>query len=453
MAVVGGGMAGLVAARAVIRRGLSCVLLESSERWGGVVRTERESGFVYDAGPDSMLAQKPEGAALCRELGLGDHLVPTHAAQRTVYVLRGGRLHAMPDGMVLGVPTRLWPLALSGLFSWRGKLRMGLEPLIRRRADAVDETIASFLERRLGREAVERLGEPLLGGIHAGDPARLSVRAAFPRLAEMEQRHGSLVRGMRAASHRAAGPAFLSLAGGMGGLVDALVAQIPAAGRRTGMAATALRLDPGGLVVETSQESWRARAVVLAVPAHRAASLLSPFAPETASLLAGIPFASTATVMLGYRRVDVGHPLDGYGLVVPRTEGLRTLACSFVSTKLPGRAPEGHVLLRGFVGGIRAPEVADLDDATLVACVRDEMAGPLRLRGDPVLARVYRWPRATPQMELGHGARVAAIERALAAVPGLYLTSGGFRGAGLPDVIADAQDTAQVAADFVNGGS
>jgi oxygen-dependent protoporphyrinogen oxidase len=436
--VVGGGVAGLTAARALLRRGLSCVLLEASDRWGGVVHTDRESGFVFDAGPDSMLAQKPEGIALCRELGLHERLVPTNLQQRRVYVLRGGRLHAMPDGMVLGVPTRLWPLAASGLFSPAGKLRMALEPFVRARRDGTDESIASFVTRRLGREALERLGEPLLGGIHAGDPARLSVRAAFPRLVEMEQRHGSLLRGMRAAARHSGGTAFVSLAGGMGEMVDALVAQIPEGSRRLGVSATVAR-DGAGFAVEAGDTTWRTRALLAAVPAHRAATLLSAIAPDAAGALGGIAFASTATVMMGFRRLDVAHPLDGYGLVVPRSEGRRTLACSFVSTKLPGRAPDGHVLLRGFVGGIHAPQVLDRDDATLVQHVYDEMTPVLGLRGNPVFTRVFRWPNATPQMEVGHADRVTAIETALARVPGLYLTSGGFRGAGLPDVIADAQ--------------
>jgi oxygen-dependent protoporphyrinogen oxidase len=444
--VVGGGMAGLAAARVLVARGVSCALLEASDRWGGVVRTERVDGFLYDAGPDSILAQKPEAVGLVREVGLGERLVSTNPREKTVYVLRRGRLHAMPEGMVLGVPTRLWPMAFSGLFSWPGKLRMAFEPLVGRRTEAGDESIASFLERRLGREAAERIGDPLLGGIHAGDPARLSLRATFPRLVEMEQRHGSLVKGMRAAARQAkgGGAGFLSLAGGLGELVDAVAGSLPAGVAFKNAPVTSVGRDGSGFVVESPAGMWRTRALLLAVPTHRAATLLAPLAPEASTLLAGIPFVSTATVMLGFRRADVGHPLDGYGLVVPRTEGLRTLACSFVSTKLPGRAPEGHVLLRGFVGGVRAPDVLTHDDATLVRGVCEEMARPLSLRGEPVLARVHRWPNATPQMEVGHAERVAAIERALEAAPGLYLSSGGFRGAGLPDVIADAQRTAEL---------
>lgn len=447
--VVGGGIAGLVAARALSQRGHTFVLLEASDRWGGVVRTERESGFVLDGGPDSILAQKPEAAALCRALGLGERLVPTNPQARTVYVLHRGRLHAMPEGMVLGVPTRLLPLALSGLFSLRGKLRMALEPFVPRRTAATDESIAAFLERRLGREAVERLGEPLLGGIHAGDPTRLSLRATFPRLADLEQTHGSLVRGMREAARAARGTAFLSLAGGMGELAEALAGAVPAASRRLNVPVETVRREGADFVVSARGSTWRGRTLVLAVPAHRAATLLRSVLPGAASALGAIPFASTATVLMGFRRRDVAHALDGYGLVVPRSEGRRTLACTFVSTKLPGRAPDGHVLLRGFLGGIHDPAVVERDDLTLRQHFFDEMAPVLGLRGTPLFARVFRWPLGTPQMEVGHAARVAAVSAELAAAPGLHVTGGGFRGAGIPDVIGDAERTAEAAASYL----
>jgi len=274
------------------------------------------------------------------------------------------------------------------------------------------------------------------------------VTASFPRLVEMERRHGSLVRGMRAARH-AGGTPFVSLQGGMGELVDALVTEVPEPARLLRTPVTSVSRDAGGFVVEAGDKTWRPRALVLALPAHRAAQLLPRVCPEGAAPIAAIPFASTATVVMGFARGDVAHPLDGYGLVVPRSEGRRTLACTFISTKLPGRAPQGRVLLRGFLGGIHAPEVLDRDDAALVQDVYDEMAPVLGFRAAPDLARVFRWPKATPQMEVGHQGRVAAAEKAIAAVPGLFLTSGGFRGAGLPDVIADAQRTADAVARFV----
>lgn len=445
--VVGGGICGLSAAYALHKAGADFLLIEASQRLGGVIRSESVDGFELEGGPDAMLAQKPEGLQLARELGLGDQLVPTNPDQRAVYVLLRGRLEPLPDGLLLAVPTRVWPFVTSGLFSWPGKLRMGLDFLMRPRPDAPDESIASFLGRHFGQECVERLGEPLLAGIHAGDPTRLSMRCTFPRFVDIEARYGSLVRGLRALkppSRPGAAPpaAFYSLRGGLAALVAALQARLPAERVRLGQPVTALERAPGGFAVGVGAETLTARAVIVTAPAPRAAGLVRTLVPRTSEWLASIPFASTATVALGYRREDVGHPLDGYGLVVPATEGLRTSALSFVSTKFPGRAPGGQVLLRAFVGGVRDPTALDLDDAALVELVRREMGPVVGLRGEPVLRRVFRWPQGTPQMEVGHLARLAEAERELLGVPGLVLAGAGLRSTGIPDMIKDGGEAA-----------
>jgi oxygen-dependent protoporphyrinogen oxidase len=447
VAIVGGGISGLAAAWTLHKRGTPFLLLEAEARFGGVVRTEREGGFVLEAGPDSMLAQKPEGLALCRELGLGPRVVPTNLEQRKVYVLHRRRLRALPEGMALAVPTRIVPFLTSSLFTPWGKLRMALELAVPARRDGADESVAGFLRRRFGQESVDRLGEPLLAGIHAGDPERLSVRATFPRFVELERRHGSLVRGMWAAPRpRGAGAApFHSLLGGMGELVEALVARLPAAALRPSGAVTAIRRD-AGYALDTAAGPVEAEAVILALPPPRAAGLLEPLVPEAGPALRAVRFASTATVLLGYRREDVAHPLDGYGAVVPATEGLRTTAFSFVSTKLPGRAPDGHALFRAFVGGMRDPQVLALDDAALVELVQSEMQGVLGLRGAPVLARVFRWPEATPQMEVNHLARMEDLDGRLAALPGLRVIGAGVRVTGMPDCIAEGSRAAEAVA-------
>ncbi len=444
--MVGGGIGGLAAAHALAGSGTPFLLREAGPAWGGVIRTEARDGFLLEGGPDSILAQKPEGLALVRQVGLADRLVPTNPENRQVFILRGGRLFPLPEGMMLAIPTRIAPFLGSGLFSWPGKLRMGLDLVLPRRRDDGDESIASLLRRRFGEESVERLGEPLMAGIHAGDPERLSIQATFPRFVDLERRYGSLIRGMLTARRpppaRPGGPpasAFYSLKGGLGELVKAVVERLPAQALRTGARLASLARADGGFVLRFADgETIATRGVVLAVPAPAAAPVLEPLAPEAAAILRGIPFASTATVSLGFRREDVAHPLDGYGLVVPRTEGLRTSACTFFSTKFPGRAPEGHVLLRGFLGGTRDPEVLGLDDAEMVELVRKNMGPVLGLRGVPVLTRVSRWPKGTPQMEVGHFDRMRRLEAVLADVPGLALTGAGLRGTGLPDVIADA---------------
>jgi len=455
VAVVGGGITGLAAAWELQKRGVEFRVLEAGPRWGGVIVTDAVQGFVLEGGPDSMLAQKPDGVALCRELGLEDRLVPTNPVLRTVYVLRRRRLHALPDGMVLAIPTRIAPFVRSRLFPWPAKVRMGLDLLIPARREGGDESIASFLRRRLGQASVDLLGEPLLAGIHAGDPDRLSMLATFPRFVELEQRHGSLIRGMWAAPRPASptGPppaAFYSLAGGLAEMVETLVSRLPPASLRLRAPVQAVARDGQRFVLTVADgERLEADAVVMSAPAPRTASLVSTLLPDVARTLSAIPFASSATVLLGFRRDDVRHPLDGYGMVIPRTEGLRTSACSFVSTKFPGRAPEGRVLIRGFLGGTRDPRVLDLDDAALVAAVSSEMGPVLGLKGEPVMSRVYRWPEATPQMEVGHLERIEALERRVSAVPGLFLTGAGLRVTGIPDCVAQGTQNGAEAAAYV----
>ena len=453
VAVVGGGISGLAAAWTLRKRGVPHVLLESGERFGGVVRTEREQGFLIEAGPDAMLAQKPEAIALCRELGLGERLIPTDPDRRAVYVLHRGRLHPLPEGMMLAVPTRIAPFLASGLFSWPGKLRMGLDVLLPGKRGDADESIASFLRRRFGQEAVERLGEPLLAGIHAGDPERLSILATFPRFRDLERTHGSLVRGLRRAKPPAAAkgappPAgFYSLRRGLSELVEALVGRLDPAALWLRARVCRVEATGDGYSLATEAGAIVAKRVIVAAPGPKIADALASLVPDAARALAAIPFASSATIALGYRREDVAHPLDGYGMVVPAGERLRTTALSFVSSKFPYRAPEGHVLLRGFLGGARDPDAISLRDDEMIEVVKAEMRNVLGLAGEPVLGRVYRWPAGTPQLEVGHLERMRAVEREVASRPGLFLIGAGVRSTGIPDCVADGTRAALAAAE------
>jgi oxygen-dependent protoporphyrinogen oxidase len=453
VAIIGGGISGLSAAYALHKRQVPYLLLEAGPSLGGVIRTETRDRFLLEGGPDSMLAQKPEGLALCRELGLGDRLVPTNPDLRSVYILHRRKLHPLPEGMMLAVPTKILPFARSGLFSWPGKLRMGLDLVIPGGDGRGDESIASFLRRRFGQEAVERLGEPLLAGIHAGDPERLSILATFPRFRDLEEKHGSLVRGMWATPRPKAAPgvkppaAFYSLRGGLREMVDALAVRLERERVWTKSAVLSVSRTAEGFSLGVhGGETVGADRVIVAAPGPKIAPALEGLVPAAARALAAIPFASSATVLLGYRRADVVHPLDGYGMVVPRTEGLRTTALSFVSTKFPYRAPEGHVLLRGFLGGVRDGEVMELTDEEMVETVKGEMAGILGLRGQPVMTRVFRWPGGTPQLEVGHLERMAAVETEVASVPGLLLTGAGIRSTGIPDSVADGTRAGEAAA-------
>jgi protoporphyrinogen/coproporphyrinogen III oxidase len=447
--VVGGGIAGLAAAFELQKRGLAPLVLEASSRPGGVIFTERFDGWTIDAGPDSMLVQKPAAVSLCRELGLGDRLHPT-LPPRIAYVLRDGTLHPLMEGSAFGFPLRVAPLATSTLFSWAGKLRMAMEVLVPRRTSRDDESLASFVRRRFGEEAVDYLADPLLAGIHAGDVDRLSTMALFPRLAEAERTSGSVIRGFRALRVKASAQgAFVSLPGGTMELIEALVGVLPPGTVQLSARASDLR-RAGEFVVDTPSGPVRAQCVILAVPAYAAAGLLRSVDTTLAGLCETITYASTATVAFGYRREQVRHPLNGSGFVVPRAEQNPLLASTWVSSKWPGRAPEGHVLIRGFLGGGRDPHRLDRSDEELIDTAREALTEILDITGDPVFApRMYRWTRQSPQFEVGHLQRIAAVEERLASVPGLFVAGSGFRAIGIPDCIQDGRDTAARAAQFV----
>jgi oxygen-dependent protoporphyrinogen oxidase len=474
LVVVGGGVTGLAAARAArarskeIGREVSVTVVERSARFGGSLITERVGGYLLDGGADSWVVTKPQATALAHALGLAGSIVGTNGANRRYYVAWGDRLHAVPEGLVLGVPTRLGPLVRTRLFSWRGKARMAMEPFVpaRRFAGDDDESIAHFVTRRLGREAAERLAAPLLGGISAGDASDLSVRAAFPQLVAMERDRGSLVRGMRAARRERAeaqvqaggkgteGSAFVSLAGGVGELTRVLAERLGAEGvsLRAGVAVQAIqRHEPGYRVSLTTGAVLDADAVLLAVPGHAAARLVEPLDAEVALLLSRIVYGSTATVFLGYRRDEVEHPLAGVGFVVPRASGRAILAGTWVSSKWDRRAPPGHVLLRVFVGGPSGEaSMAGTDDA-LVQLARGELRTLMGIGAEPRLTRVFRFERASAQMRVGHLALMRSIHGGLArTLPGLRVAGGGYDGVGIPDCIRQGEEAGRA---LVTSGS
>ena len=455
VAVIGGGITGLAAAYELQRRGVSFVLLESAPRLGGMIRTESAAGFTLDAGPDSLLVHKPAALALCREVGLGPRLLPT-LAPRAAYVLRHGRLRPLARGSVLGIPTRPGPLARNGPLSWRGRARMALDLTLPPRDGGGDESVAAFFGRRFGREAVDFLAEPLLAGIHAGDVERLSVRALFPNLVEAERTDGSVIRGLRRQQTRRArdaggdeGP-FRSLPGGLGELVAAVAGRLPAASVRCGSRALEIE-GRGPFRIALGDGSVGARQVLLAVPAPAAARLLAPLDAQAARLCASIRHTSSATVALAYPRAAVGRAIRGSGFVVPWIEraagSLSIMAGTSISSKWPGRAPDGQALFRGFLGGARDPDVLARTDADLIDAVHRDLAGLLDIAGAPTLARVYRWPDANPQHEVGHAATVEALDARLARLPGLRLAGSAVRGVGIPDCIAAGRAAAAAAAE------
>ncbi len=488
--IVGGGIAGLSTAYYLQKAGMPYVLLEQGDRWGGKIFTEHVtvadgSTFVVEGGPDSFITQKPWGAALARELGLSPHMLGTNERQRQTYVLHKGKPKALPDGVLMIVPTKFKPFVFSTLISPLGKLRMGMDLFIPPRRDGGDETLADFVRRRLGSECLDKIAEPLMSGIYNAEADKQSLLATFPRFRELEAQHGSVTKGMLA-SQRARKSAAQAPAGSSGAPQSSGTPQAPAAAQAGGSAAAGAQAPgkplsafisfkdgieelvtvlvarlSGGMRLHTAVtsieaatspagaaytvrladgEQIAARAVVLATPAFVSADIVRPLAPGAADLLGGIRYVSTGTISFGFRAGEAPNPLNGYGLVVPASAKRPINAITLSSVKFEQRAPEGYILLRAFFGGSRSPQSMDLDDATLIATVRDELAQLLGMRAAPLFHRIYRWRRSNPQYDVGHLERVAGIEAALP--PGVYVTGSAYRGVGIPDCIKQGQDTA-----------
>jgi oxygen-dependent protoporphyrinogen oxidase len=464
--VIGGGIAGLAAAwelrRAAASRDLTLELdlLEAGPRLGGCIATERRDGFLIEVGPDSFVTRKPAAVELATAVGLGERLVPTRPEHERVWLLRRGRLVELPPGLGV-VPCRLAPVFASSLLSWRGKLRLSLDLVLPRRRRTGDESLAAFLARRFGREALQAYAGPLVAGIYSADPAVLSLEATFPHFAEIERRRGSLIRAFRAADRRGRGDgggsptaARVAPAGGMEELVTALVTALGAGagpgGARLATASPALALRPAERRGGGRAPGWwvelagggrlAADAVVLALPAPAAAALVAPLAAAAGTALRAVRYASTATVTLAYREAALGRPLDGYGFVVPAAERRPVTACTFSSAKFPRRAPPGHALVRLFLGGPGRGDLLAHEDAELVALARQELASIWGPSAPPLFAVVHRHERGTPQLEVGHRERMAAVVAALP--PGLLLAGAAYDGVGVPDSIASGRRAA-----------
>ena len=455
--IIGGGIAGLATAFYLQKRrqefGLSLdyALLESNPYFGGKIITETVDDFIIEGGPDSFLTQKPEGLQLCRDLGLTDRLLPTNDDRRNVFVLSKGKLVPFPGGFRLTVPTEFVPFALSPLISPWGKVRMGLDLLTPARQEQTDESVASFFRRRLGQEAVDKIAGPMMAGIYMADPERLSIQSTFPMFVALEKKYGSLIKGMRAAKKRrpptngqsGKAPAmFTSLRGGMQELSTCLVQQLQGDLRTNCQVSDIRYLNPGFEIIfaQSNLTPLRTDAVILAVPAYIAARLLTSTAPELATKLEQIRYVSTATVSLGYRRADVvdQHDFNGFGFMIPRSEGQQIAACTWSSTKFNDRASDEDVLLRVFIGGDGRGHLAEQPDEALLKLAKTTVAELMGLTADPLLSRVFRWPNGSPQYDVGHLGRVSEIETLVDKVPGLHLTGSAYRGIGIPDCIKQA---------------
>ena len=452
LTIIGGGTAGLSAAYYATRHAQydHITLLESDSRWGGKIATDRvtfdDGQFIIEGGPDTFLATKPWGVALCKELGLRERLHGTNPKTKNTYVLHLDKLEPLPDGLAMMIPTNTQAILKTHLVSWFGKARMGFDFL--QPAKAVnpndgaggDESLGAFVSRRLGREAYENLIEPLMSGIYAGDGDALSLASTFPYLRDLELKYGSLARGalkMRAQSNgkvQGSRSAFLTPTTGLAEIVEALVKSLTSKVelRLNSRVASISRPSTFDVRLETG-EHINTDSLILATPAFISGGLLASFDPELASVLTSIPYASTATVSLAYRLSDIPRELDGYGYVIPRREGRKALACTWTSTKFPHRAPDGYSLIRVFIG--RAGQDIPWNEQELFELSKEELNLTLGITAEPILSRVFMWDKAMPQYNLGHPEKLKQIDAALEKYPNLALAGNGYRGIGIPDCI------------------
>ena len=459
--VIGGGIAGLAAVHRIVElsqamsTAVKVTLLEASSRLGGSIATEQIGDFLVEAGPDSFITEKPWALKLCERIGLTPRLVSTQSPYQKIYIVHDGKLVALPDGFFLLAPTRLWPFIQTPLFSWPGKLRMAGELFLPRGPSNGDESLGAFVRRRFGHEALERVAQPLVGGIYASDPDKLSLGATMPRFKEMERNSRSVIYAMWSGQRRRAKNAetgsgarwslFVTLAGGMQELVDNLARRLPEGTIRLNAAATALKGNADGTWRVTVRDNAiiEADSIIIATPAFRTGALIKQLDASTAAELNAIAYASTATVSLAYRREDFPQAPNSFGFVVPAIEKRKIMACTFSSLKYPGRAPNDKILLRAFVGGSLQPQLFDTSDSEMESGVRAELKSLLGVTTAPIFTRIWRHPKSMPQYHVGHQARVSRIEEALQLSPTLALAGSAYHGVGISDCVRTGEEAAE----------
>ena len=474
VAIIGGGITGLSAALTLENArkegaDVDYIVLEKSLRLGGKIRTERtKEGFVVEGGPDCFVSTKPWVFELCRKLDCEDTLIGSNDELKKTFILVKNKMREMPDGIMIMVPTKIMPFLTTDLFSWPGKIRMAMDWFIPKKKEAGDETLASFVDRRLGREALDRIAEPLVAGIHAGDPETMSLAATFPNLLDMEQKYGSLIKGMLAAMKARQGGAphgagaakpkgpqrtfFMSFRGGMLDLIEEVLSALDK--EKIMLEASVDRVvqtknDDGNTQYRlhlASGSTIDVDAVIITSPSNVAADIIDELDGALAGALREIPMVSSATVSLAFRRKDVKHDFKGFGFIVPMAEGRKIMACTWSSSKWSGRVPdEEHVLVRVFVGGARNQHLAGIPDDEMLSMVKSELRDLMGIDAEPVDRWIFRWPGGMPQYTMGHLDRVAKIDQLVAKHPGLYVAGGSYRGVGVPDCINSGAKAAESA--------
>lgn len=467
--VIGGGITGLAAALHLVEESPECdiTLLEAKERLGGVISTRNESGFLVEEGPENFITNVPWGLDFCRRVGFEDELIATTDKHRHAFVVRGDKLHKIPDGFLIMAPSRIGPILTTPILNWIGKIRMFAEYFVPRRKSDEDESLESFATRRFGKEAFQRLIQPLVGGIYTADPKKLSIRATMPRFVEMETRYGSLIRGVykQAAQKKkqedqkttkddqktsgARYGMFVAARSGMSQLVDLVAARLgPERIRLNTKVARVSRCQSGEYEIEVngSPDTLKADAVIVTTPAFLAAEMLEELVPAVADRLKDIEYTSCALVSLGYRREQIGHELNGFGYVTPQIEEREVLSSSFSSVKYEGRAPDGTVLVRVYIGGACQGHLVERSDEELLKIAKEELKELIQAEGEPVFSHITRQIKAMPQYHLGHQALVSEIQDLASTVPGLFLAGNAYHGVGIPLCIHGGEKSAEKAA-------
>ncbi|MDY6833836.1 MAG: protoporphyrinogen oxidase [Chloroflexota bacterium] len=465
VAVVGAGIAGLSAAYFLEKRAqeagieLAIDLIEKSGRVGGSILSEKIGDFVIEGGPDCVFSEKPAALELCEKLELESQLVKTNEEKKGTSVYSRGKLYDLPDGVILMVPTMIKPMITSGLISLRGKLRVGFDLFLPKKTDPEEESLAQFVNRRLGREMLDKIAEPLVAGIHAGDPDTMSVKASFPRFVDLEAEHRSLIKGMLSRKKQMEAvrgdkqpkyTMFMTIKDGLQVLPSSIAASLKATNIKYDFGIASLGHSTNG--IEMHSEAGRGQpydSVIVATPAYVTAEIVKGINPALASELMGIPYVSTATVSLAFAESDVGHLFNGFGFIVPKVSQRRIMAGTFTSNKFSYRAPQGACLLRAFVGGASNEALALQEDDDMIRMVLEELDAILGLRAKPLLAKVYKWKKAMPQYIVGHQDRLDRIDKLTLEIPGLYLTGSAFKGIGISDCIASSESVADDVVTFL----
>lgn len=465
--IIGAGISGLSTAYFLKENSaedLDITIIEKKSTLGGNINTQKFDGYLVEGGPDSFLSEKPWAMALCKRIGLTEELLPTNAEHQKTYIYSKKKLHPMPEGLILMIPTKVMPLAYSSLLSIPGKIRMGLELFIPKRKSTSDESFGHFVQRRLGKEALNKIAEPFIAGVHGGDPNKMSIKASFPKFVAMEQEDGSLIKGMikrmanfkkmaegkRASDNPNNNEAkiritmFMSLKGGMTTLVDTLLTKIKDAKIRTETTVTDISASDGGYTVAIEgEDSIKADSVVICTPAYSASTIFRSLNRSLHEKLLTIPYASTSTISMSFKRSQIKKSIDGFGFVVPKAEGKRIIGSTWSSIKWAGRAPDDELLLRCFVGGSLHEKLLEKTDEEVMTMVLEDLKSIMDIEGEPVMSRMFRYKKAMPQYTIGHEERVEGIEFELKEHQGLFLTGSAYHGIGISDTVREAESTAK----------